>query len=687
MPFPDIQLDDRNFERLVADARRRIPGYTPEWTDLNDSDPGITLVQLFAWLEEMILWRLNRVPEKNYIEFLKLIGIEREPPAPAKTELTFYLATSGQQSAADSSPGSDPLVLTIPQCTKVHTTEADADGPVIFETDKELNVVAARLRTLQSFDGAIFLQCLDLSNGVSEPFFYPFGFQPQAAAAFYLGFDRSFPPSPNSRPYTLTVHAFTDDLIESSHGISSDSEVSPAPVDAVWEYWAGHARKWLPLRITDDTTVGLTRSGIVVFEGPVGAETTKLGLLQKPEDKPLFWFRYRIEQVLGTGYETTPRLKEILINTVGASNLATINGEHLGASDGSPNQKFRFSKRPVLLDGLTVEVNEGNGPQPWERVTDFANATRTSRVFTLDAAIGEIAFGDGQHGKIPARLTEPGRPEEDLQNIKALKYRWGGGARGNVGANKVTSPEQQIPYLDKVTNLSPAVGGQDEESVEEAKNRAPRSIRTQSRAVTRDDFEFLALQTPGARIRRARALSQHNPTLEPIRPAGVQARSQPIPAVPGAVTVIVVPDSLSSKPVPSESTCAAVASWLDQHRLVTSELYVAAPRYREVRVVARIIVEKNAISSQVVKLLKSRLLAYFHPLTGGTDASGWEFGGCIYFSDTYRLILETPGVSRLEVKDITTYVDGLLVEPATDVLLESNEVVFSETHQVFASYA
>jgi predicted phage baseplate assembly protein len=687
MPFPDIQLDDRNFERLVADARRRIPGYTPEWTDLNDSDPGITLVQLFAWLEEMILWRLNRVPEKNYIEFLKLIGIEREPPAPAKTELTFHLATSGQQSSADSSPETDTLVVMIPQCTKVAATEADADGPVIFETDKELNVVAATLRALQSFDGAIFLQCLDVSNAMSEPSFYPFGPQPQAAAAFYLGFDRSFPSSPNPRPYTLTIHAFTEDLIKSSHGISSEIGVPAAPVDAVWEYWAGTARKWLPLRITDDTTVGLTRSGTVVFEGPVGAETTKLGLLQKPEDKPLFWFRYRIEQLFGAGFETTPRLKEILINTVGASNLATVNDELLGASDGSPNQKFRFSKRPVLLDGLTVEVNEGNGPQPWERVTDFANATRTSQVYTLDTAIGEITFGDGQHGKIPARLTDRWRPEDDLQNIRASKYRWGGGARGNVGANKVTSLEESIPYLDKVTNLSPAAGGQDEESVEEAKNRAPRSIRTQSRAVTTEDFEFLALQAPGARIRRARALSQYNPNLEAIRPAGVHARSQPIPSIPGAVTVIVVPDSLSAKPVPSESTCAAVGSWLDQHRLVTSELYVAGPKYREVRVVVRVIVEKNAISSQVVKLLKSRLLAYFHPLTGGTDASGWEFGGSIYFSDTYRLILETPGVARLEVKDITTYVDGLLVEPVTDVVLENNELVFSDTHQVFASYA
>jgi predicted phage baseplate assembly protein len=683
MPFPEIQLDDRNFERLVADARRRIPGYTPEWTDLNDSDPGITLVQLFAWLEEMILWRLNRVPEKNYVEFLKLIAIEPEPAAPAKTELTFSLAASAQES----SPETETLVVTIAEGTRISTTEADADGPVIFETDKELNVVATKLRALQSFDGATFLQRIDLANGIGEAFFYPLGPQPQAASAFYLGFDRSFPPSPNSRPYVLTIHAYTADLMESGQGIRLDIGELPPPVLAVWEYWAGPAKKWLPLKITDDTTSGLTRSGTVSFEGLVGAERTKLGLLQKPEDKPLFWLRYRIEQVPGAGYETAPRLKEVLINTVGASNLITAKDELLGASDGSPNQKFRFTHRPVLPEGLTIQVDEGNGPQSWERVSDFAEATRTSQVYTLNTSIGEIAFGDGAHGKIPARRTETAHPEEDLQNISASKYRWGGGARGNVGVNKVISPQVMIPFVDKVTNLSPATGGQDEESVEDAKSRAPQSMRTQSRAVTTEDFEFLARQTPGARIRRARALAQHNPSRQPIRPTGVQAHSQTTATTPGAVTVVVVPDSLSAKPVPSEETCAAVASWLDQHRLVTSELYVAPPKYREVRIAARVIVEKNAISNQVVQLLKNRLLAYFHPLSGGTDGSGWEFGGRIYFSDTYRLILETPGVARLEVKDLTTYVDGLLVEPATDVVLETNELVFSGTHQVFASYS
>ena len=73
------QLDTRTWADLVAEARRRIPRYTPEWTDLNDSDPGMTLVQLFAWLTELTLYQMNRVPERNYVEFLNLLNLEPRP--------------------------------------------------------------------------------------------------------------------------------------------------------------------------------------------------------------------------------------------------------------------------------------------------------------------------------------------------------------------------------------------------------------------------------------------------------------------------------------------------------------------------------------------------------------------------------------------------------------------------------
>jgi predicted phage baseplate assembly protein len=249
----------------------------------------------------------------------------------------------------------------------------------------------------------------------------------------------------------------------------------------------------------------------------------------------------------------------------------------------------------------------------------------------------------------------------------------------------VTSLQSPVPYVASVTNYRPTSRGQDEESLENAKDRAPQAIRTQSRAVTADDFEFLATQTPGARIKRAHALPQHNPNLEPVRPIGAAVPPTSVP-IPGAVSVMVLPDSPLSQPIPSDETLAAVATWLNAHRLITTELYVIAPKYRQVEIVASIVVEKSAVSGQVAQDLKKRLLTYFHPLTGGTDGTGWAFGGTIYFSDTYRTILETPGVARIEVGAITTYVDGQKLAPATDFVLAENELVFSETHTIHTSY-
>ena len=92
MPLTAPVLDTRRFDDLVREARERIPRYTPDWTNFNDSDPGMTLVQLHAWMTETILYELNRVPDLNYIKFLQLLGIELSPARPARAELTFALA-------------------------------------------------------------------------------------------------------------------------------------------------------------------------------------------------------------------------------------------------------------------------------------------------------------------------------------------------------------------------------------------------------------------------------------------------------------------------------------------------------------------------------------------------------------------------------------------------------------------
>ena len=82
MPLTPPNLDSRRFDDLVAEARQRIPRYTPEWTNFNDSDPGMTLVKLHAWMTETILYSLNQVPDLNYITFLNLIGLAPRAGAP-----------------------------------------------------------------------------------------------------------------------------------------------------------------------------------------------------------------------------------------------------------------------------------------------------------------------------------------------------------------------------------------------------------------------------------------------------------------------------------------------------------------------------------------------------------------------------------------------------------------------------
>ena len=86
------RLDLRDFQDIVDEARKLIPRYCPEWTDFNVSDPGVTLIELFAWMTEMILYQLNRVPDEMYEKFLELIGVQRRPPEPATVEVTFYLS-------------------------------------------------------------------------------------------------------------------------------------------------------------------------------------------------------------------------------------------------------------------------------------------------------------------------------------------------------------------------------------------------------------------------------------------------------------------------------------------------------------------------------------------------------------------------------------------------------------------
>ena len=172
MPLQAPLLDDRSYDQIKEQILARIPRYTPEWRDFNESDPGIVLIELFSWLTESILYQLNRLPELNYIKFLQLLGIELKPAQPAKAELTFTLARD------------DVETVTVPKGTQVAVSDSGEDELLIFETEESLIALGATLEAIQVFDG--FSYTVETTSNESADQ----SFEPAASTARRCGLDR-----------------------------------------------------------------------------------------------------------------------------------------------------------------------------------------------------------------------------------------------------------------------------------------------------------------------------------------------------------------------------------------------------------------------------------------------------------------------------------------------------------------
>lgn len=637
-------IDNRRYDELVAELRTRIPRYTPEWTDFNDSDPGITLIQLFAWLSDMLLYRMGRVPELNYLKFLELLGIELRAAEPAIAELAFPLSATAPQTS-----------IIIPARTQVSAASPDSPAPLVFETDRATTAIKATLSSVQSFDGFAFSDASTTNKDAVEGF-YPFGPGAGVDAALYLGFEMAAP-----FPQVELDLAFVAGDQGAPKYVSCNLPPSSrfASAALLWEFWTG--TEWRALDLLSDETLALTKSGHVRLKTPIAG-------LMVPDVfgevvPPRIWIRARI---LRAQYERAPRLLAVRTNTVSATQAQTVRDEVLGGSDGRANQIFRLGNAPVLRDTLRLEVDEGDGFAVWTEVDDFFGAGPHDDVYVLDRTTGEVRFGDGDHGAIPVGNNDlPG------SNVVARLYRFGGGAAGNVGAKLIKTLLGSIDGVDadKIGNLLPAVGGREEETLDQAKLRAPRAIRSRGRAVTAQDFEQLAIES--GPVRRAKALALTHPAFPGVK-------------VPGVVSVIVVPDGTAPKPTPSEGTLRVVCACLDKARLITTELYILPPTYRLVKVTTDVTADDRADLAEVKTDIQQALLQYFHPLTGGEDGQGWPFGGDIFYSRVYgRATVD--GVQSIERLVIS--LDGMEAPECTNVPLCDGELAYSVEHVVNVTYS
>lgn len=648
MSFPRPDLDDRRFQDLVDEAKRMIPRYLPEWTNHNVSDPGVALIELFAWMTELTLYRLNRVPDRIYTSFLDLVGISPYPAAAARADVSFVFSTVPEET------------VLVPAGSEVSTS---GDDPVVFATTVDLEVAQPSLAfswtapsngTGEPDEGKVkdVQQDLVLENEVVKVFMSD---PVEPGDSLYLGFRDPV------GGFMLRL-----DVTADVEGIGVD----PSNPPLVWEVWT--AEGWLACTVQGDSTGGLNRNGSIQLVVPVGHLPLTVGV------ERAYWLRLRLlpPGPDGAGYRTSPLIRSIEVHAVGgtvtAEHAEPFGEEYIGVASGQPGSAFGIQGFPILprRTGENVELRNGETIEPWTEVTDFSRSGPADRHFTWDSVSGVVSFGprirqpDGswiQYGAIPPAGSA----------IWVTGYRRGGGARGNVGSGSLNVLRSAVPYVDRVVNLAPAYGGIDAETLENAKVRAPLTLVSGGRAVTAGDHERLAREaTP--RVRRALCLPATEPGT-PTRLLVVPDPGRPVDAV--QIDDLALDDDLFD----------SLTAFLEPRRLVGTALELGTPTYLGVSVAAMVRVLPGRAPAAVRQRCLDAIALYISPHLGGPTGDGWPFGLDLTSGAIANVLGEVPGVEQVE--EVTLFEadlrNGRRVGPGVDTIrLETNGLPLSFRPQV-----
>jgi predicted phage baseplate assembly protein len=674
MPIRPPALDDRSYDDLVAELLARIPAHTPEWTNPVPGDPGVTLLELFAWLGDTILYRANLIPERQRLAFLRLLGVPLRPAIPARGLIACAIDDENRTTAVELLP---PTMVT---------------GPVAFETLGEVSVLplAAEAYYKRALSESEEKELAPLVDGLRQVYRLP------------------GPPTPRPKPY-VTTPVFANGVAEASGfdliGQTVDKAlwlallapkkdlkedvgttlgrtptgarqllnvgvvptiqvpsllegVGPrAALRVLWEVTAltpAGDLKYLALDVDDDTSAGLTRPGVVRLALPSSDHNGKLALgapsndvrtrpdagvgdqpprLDDPakQERLIAWLRLRPAE----------RLHELLlswigINAVDVDQRQTIGARVVGESDGLPNKELQLPATSVDPNSLELEVEDPLlGYQRWTRVDDLAlvgrdpTRGRTAAVYMLDAQAGTIRFGDGVLGRIP----------DVGSRVRVAYMRAGGGATGNLAPHSLTGITAPGGIKLNVLHSVATVGGADAETLAAAEQRIPARLRDGDRAVTEADYRRLATDTPGVRMGRVEVLPRFGPR-------------QPQTEAPGVVSVMTLPaaDGFGPRaPRPDRPFLETVHRYLDERRPVGTELHVIGCEYKPVGVSAGIAILEGFGRDAVLQAVRDALQALLWPLApGGITGSGWPLGRSVRARELEVAAARVAGVSGVD---------------------------------------
>lgn len=660
MAIPLPNLDDRRWADLVEQGRALIPLHAPEWTDHNASDPGVTLMELFAWIAEGDIYRLNRITDRQRRRLLRLLGIRPEPPRPAAVVCELRAP--------------DPASVRLLAGTPCEGYGRD-DQPIAFRSTRALDVVAADLEAVQRGRGTAIAD-VTAAWRRHDPIL-PFGDDPQPGAALLLGFDAPLPADAWTTIYILAAggsgtSAERRRLLEDVGGASLPPHHGAR---VVWE-GASAGGPWHPLDADDDTRA-LTLSGAVRLRPRAGMAARALGGISRP----LHYVRARFAS---GAYDEAPAIAGLFVNalelvqaaaarqtwtiapgavltgvpvcgqaahvvfelrdgaivaltatapasgepafpvlgysppTSGAAGALTLQAAVVGTGAGEPHQTIAIGPRPIVEHTFRLYSLEEGAWRGWTRVDDFAASTRADAHFTLDSTNGALRIGDGEHG----RTVPPGALLIAAFDATAAEH-GGGRVTAVAGGGHLSVRDQAV--------IEPGAAA---ETLAHAMGRAIASREAPVRAIAAADVEALAMETPGTRIARVAVRPNLYPGFDCVR-------------APGVIAVVVVPSLPAARPAPSAGLIRAVTRRLEPRRTIGTRVVVTGPGYLEVAAVARIRAFDGVDRARLAGDVADALDGFLHPLHGGPDRTGWPLGRDVFRAEVMQVIDEVAGVDHV----------------------------------------
>lgn len=675
-------LDDRRWVDLVEEARALIPLHAPGWTDHNAHDPGISIVELLAWIAEMDLYALNQVTDAHRRKLLALVGARPYPPRPAETVLAISLAA-----------GAPPVEL--PAGAEFEGLDRFG-GSTRWCARHDVVVQPGVLAAVLSTDAGGSRDLTDAWRR-GEPLL-PFGPDPRPGAAFYLGFELPAPWPAGTELSIGLVPAAADGSSDHAARTRIGAEAPPASrhhsVTIRWELLTA-LDEWTELEPgtdADDDTRALTLDGRLRVRTPAATTVAVIG-----RSGSLAWLRATI--VRGA-YDAAPVLRGLALNAVeivqavpavtrlrlaaGASIVGPapepgswvgldleldahddvvrldflpvtdgapavriieleIGGGHLTVEaaaivrgTGGPSQRLDIAWPPLIEESVRLFELTGGAWREWACRPDFDASGRADAHFVTDPTEGTIMLGDGERGRAArsgAVLLVTGEISSAAAGnlAKGAIDRLAGSPRNRALVADLASVADQLAVI---SNVVAATGGTAAESVPAAIARVREAHLHATRAVAPDDYVTLAMETPGTRLARVEV----RPNLHP---------GFPCVTAPGVVTVLILPSLPVDLPAPSAGLRNAVSRHLAPRRVIGTRVEVVGPTYTTVVVRCVVATDAAAAAADVQAAIRASLDAFFDPLTGGPSGAGWPFGRDVYRAEVLALIDGTTGVAHV----------------------------------------